>query len=225
MTNTDNKKRCIPHSFRIFGSNTNDFGKYKYLDKEKPNCLNRKYRGFTLIELLVVIAVMGVFFGTGAVSFVTYVQNQQMDQAASDVKSAIEKAKFNALSRVKPADPECSNNNEKLTSYRFEVTENMHGVKPYSVKAVCTGGEIGVLAEELPGDLLFNNPNKNCFIQFSVISGIVSWDTSGNKCKTSFNNGTINCDNGNQACVQINGNIGAVRTIVVDKAGSISIYN
>jgi prepilin-type N-terminal cleavage/methylation domain-containing protein len=79
--------------------------------------LNSRY-GFTLVELLVVISVGAVLSAVGFASYMRYSASQAVTQAARDVKLAIERAKFNATSTVKP--PACTNN-DPLNSYSFQV--------------------------------------------------------------------------------------------------------
>lgn len=59
-------------------------------------------RGFTLIELLVVVSIIAIISSFGFAGMVTYSRRQAVEQGAADVKTAIEKTKFMAVSRVKP---------------------------------------------------------------------------------------------------------------------------
>ncbi len=78
-------------------------------------------RGFTLIEILVVFTVTSILASVGFASFVSYSRNQQVTQAANDMKLLINQARFNAISTVKvnrdSQDNTISCGNETLLGY------------------------------------------------------------------------------------------------------------
>ena len=61
-------------------------------------------RGFSLIEILVVVTALILISGFGFTTLVFTQRRQAVDQTAIDVKQFIERAKYNAVSHVKPAD-------------------------------------------------------------------------------------------------------------------------
>ncbi len=80
----------------------------------------RSSLGFTLLEILVVFSVIGILTGIGFASFVSYSRKQSLDQAAQDLKTAIDQARFNSVSRVKPSS--CGTN--VLDIYRLVTCTN-----------------------------------------------------------------------------------------------------
>lgn len=81
---------------------------------------NKNAAGFTLLEMLVVFTVIGLLTGVGFASFVSYSKKQTLDQAVQDLKTGIDQAKFNAVSRVKPTVSPCSDT-APLDRYRIRV--------------------------------------------------------------------------------------------------------
>lgn len=140
-----------------------------------------KSRGFTFLEMLVVFSVIGILTGGGFASFVTYSKKQVLDQAVQDLKTGIDQAKFNAVSRVKPpAGTGCDN--VPLSSYRLRVCASNvpcgTGTDLYETDAGCVVGgatqwTTSILAsKKRPGTLAA--PVSGCAMQFSVLSGIVA---------------------------------------------------
>lgn len=68
------------------------------------NSLFAKKKGFSLIEILVVVTALILISGFGFTTLVFTQRRQVVDQSALDIKQFIERAKYNSLSRVKPAD-------------------------------------------------------------------------------------------------------------------------
>jgi len=73
--------------------------------------------GFTLIELIVVFSIMAMISGVGFASLVAYSRSQALSQAVANVKSAVEQAKFNALSNV--VRPSSCTTTSTLVSYKL----------------------------------------------------------------------------------------------------------
>ena len=131
-------------------------------------------KGFTLIELLVTFTLISIITGIGLASFVSYSQRQVVVQAASDFKQAVDLARFNALSSVKPKA--CSG---VLSDFKFNVCFNAtcynSGVD-YEVIVGC-GLDLSVLSKKLPQNVTFSNVvgSPNCTtLKFTPISGVVT---------------------------------------------------
>lgn len=60
--------------------------------------------GFSLIEILVVVTALILISGFGFATLVFTQRRQAVDQSAQDIKLFIERAKYNSISHVKPAD-------------------------------------------------------------------------------------------------------------------------
>lgn len=159
-------------------------------------------QGFTLIEIVVVMASMAVISSLGFAAFYSYSRSQAVEQTVQDVKTQIEKAKFNALSQVKPS-PSCDSST--LTGYRFSVF-----AKTYTVAAFCSGVEQNTETFDLPTNLSFTQ-GVGCIINFGTQNNDVQ-EVSANKCGGS----------GNIANIQVTG-FTFTKTIRVDNGGNVSI--
>lgn len=133
--------------------------------------------GFTLLEMLVVFSVIGLLTGGGFASFVAYSKKQVLDQAVQDLKTGIDHAKFNAVSRVKPSiGTGCDN--IPLDRYRIRVCSAgvacASSADLYEIDAGCVvGGGItwtSVLASKPRPSTI--TATTGCTMQFSVLSGI-----------------------------------------------------
>ncbi len=123
-------------------------------------------KGFSLIELLVVFTIVTIISGIGFASFVSYSQRQIVVQAASNMKQAIDLAKFNAQSSVKPAG--CDDSDD-LTFYQFGVN-----VETYDTTASCGGNNPVMQTGTLPGNVTFDGAETDCDdITFYVLTGVV----------------------------------------------------
>lgn len=166
-------------------------------------------KGFTIIEIIVVMAAMTVISSMGFAAFYTYSRSQAVEQTAQDVKVQIEKAKFSALSQVKPnqqANPNsyCSDASV-LTGYRFSVF-----AQSYTIAAFCSLVQQNIETYDLPGNLSFSQ-GAGCVISFGTQNNDVR-EISTNKCGGS----------GNVANIQISG-FAFTKTIRVDNGGNVTI--
>ncbi len=154
--------------------------------------------GFTILELLVVFSLIAVVSGVGFISFVSYSRKQILVQAKSDVKQAVELARFNALSNVKPAA--CGS--DSLTSYTVKFCTNLNclGIsgtingQSYIVRVSCGAQNPLVLSKTLPQnvtfldgdssprcqDVVFNSVNPvvsggPCYLKISATSGYLTF--------------------------------------------------
>ena len=115
--------------------------------------------GFTILELLVAFSLIAVVTGVGFVSFVSYSRKQILVQAASDLKQAVDLARFNALSNVKPA---ACGSTDQLLSYtvNFCINNNpscdpgLNGIG-YQIHASCGAQKPLVLSKKLPQNVTF----------------------------------------------------------------------
>lgn len=156
-------------------------------------------RGFTLIELLVVFALVSIVSGIGFASFVSYSRRQVVVQSAQNFKQAVDLARFNALSHVKPTV--CSASDE-LSNFKVNVCSNAicqtSGVN-YEMNVTCAGLEQVQITKTLPQNVTFSNVvgSPTCgTLTFNVISSIVT----GAPCEI-FVNGY-----GNQIKIRIDSN-------------------
>jgi len=164
-------------------------------------------KGFTLIEILVIFTVTALLGGVSFASFVSYSRGQAVDQFAANLKTAVEKGKFNAVSRVKP-ESGCL----ILNSYKFSNNGSNCTVSSvsydYCVIAVCDDGvnNIVVSKNNLPSNITFTT--SNCEIDFATLSNTVSWSGCG-----TFSSG---------AQIGVTGH-GVTKTLNIDKRGNVSI--
>ena len=157
-------------------------------------------KGFTIIELLVVFSIMAMLSGVGFVSFVTYSRVQAVEQSAQDLKLAIERTKFNALSKVKPTS-DCT----RLNSYKFKTN--------------CDGNDYCIYANcEL--DMLVSSGKLRTGVTLETIScSSIVFDTLSN---------AVSCEQGSGALpAEITlsevGNV--VRTLGIDTGGNVTVLN
>ncbi len=128
----------------------------------------RQARGFTLLELLVVFSVIGILTGIGFASFVSYSKKQSIDQTAQDLKTAIDEARFSAVSRVKPSG--CGTN----TLDRYQVIPCANGGSNvcntpsdlYQLAAICISGVteqvVAQPAKKRPQNIIVNLNPAEC---------------------------------------------------------------
>lgn len=149
-------------------------------------------RGYTFIELLVVFSIMGVIGMFGMASFVGFNNNQIVEEAASDVTSALTLARGRALSQIKPSTCTAV---QVLTGYRVAINI---AARTYRVEALCGSQVVPITTKSLPSQIGFD-PSSPSSVVFSVPGGIVS----------------------SPSVVMING-FGKTKQIIIDSAGTIS---
>lgn len=122
--------------------------------------------GFTLLELLVVFSVIGVLIGVGSVSFLSYNNKQSIETAATELKTGIENAKFNAVSRVKPSGCAAL----PLNKYSFvactnkvpQVNNCTDPANLYEIRAVCNTSVITTTTKKRPADITVSISATEC---------------------------------------------------------------
>lgn len=153
-------------------------------------------RGFSIIELLMAFATIGILSGLGIASFVSYSRNQVVDQASADLKTAVERTKFNALSGVKPA------NCDLLLSYQLEFCKDC--AYSYKMIASCKVQNFETASYVLPKNVSFENIGCGK-LKFNLLS-------KGVECE------------GGQFPFEIGvKGFGVLRTLSVDNGGNVSI--
>lgn len=155
--------------------------------------INRNIHGFTLIELLVVITVMGLIFGIGIPSFVTYKNIQSLQTAELGVVTTLQQAKSQAESQVKPVS--CSAL-QSLDGYQVQILST----QTYQLGFVCSGVYTGGSVINLPATIVFT---------FSSYPQTFFFKTQHNGVTRSGNTITIQNQPGN------------TQTITVDQLGNI----
>lgn len=127
-------------------------------------------RGFTLLELLVVFSIIGVLAGVGFAAFTNYSRSQALDQAVQDIKIAIEKTKFNAVSSVKPAS--CTTNNKTLNGYQIVFNP---GNNSYTIYAICSSEQFQISTKAFPNITMVTtgpSPVTTCTtLSYNTLSG------------------------------------------------------
>lgn len=122
-------------------------------------------KGFSLLEILVVFSLIALITGVGFVAFNTYSQKSVITSAADDVKLGIEKAKYNALSRVKP--PGCTG---ELLAYQINFINSTQ----YRLTAVCTTQSMVYSTGTLPKGVTFRDQNSCDGIMFDTVTNSIS---------------------------------------------------
>lgn len=151
--------------------------------------------GLTMIEMLVVLSVVAILFGLGVLYTVPFRHRQTMEQAALEVRTAFEKARFSSASRVKPST--CSG---LLTSYEVEIVP-VSGA--YRIWARCAP-PLMTFENRLPKDISFG-PGYCTPVTFSVLSAVAACGTVGYPID-----------------IAVKG-YGLLRTVRIDSAGNVSI--
>lgn len=161
-------------------------------------------KGFTLLELVIVFGIIGIISVIGFSAFTSYSRVQVLDQSATEVRSALEKAKFDALSRVKP---EVCDTSYPISGYEFMLC---NGTDPscqgdYEVRALCVPGpgqsSTRILSGTLPDSVAIVQSAETCpAISYNILNG--------------YENG---------ACEIILTAYGNTRKVIVDEVGSIAV--
>lgn len=131
--------------------------------------------GFTLLELVVSFGIIGVLSVIGFASFTAYSRSQILDQAATQVRTALEETKFNSLSRVKPSF--CLDT-EPISGFEFILCETVDGTctGDYEVRALCTttdGNLYGtVLSNSFPAAVQIEVSGQTCEkVPYNILHG------------------------------------------------------
>lgn len=128
----------------------------------------KNFFGFTLIELIVVFSVIAVLSSIGLASFVSYSRSQLLQQASSDLASAIDIAKSRTISQTIPQGVSCTGFN----GYNVEIdTFN----KNYTLNINCSGINTPIgSATTLPSGLNFDAQTTTTTISFSPLTNGVT---------------------------------------------------
>lgn len=144
-------------------------------------------RGFTIIELLVVFSLMSIVSGIGLVSFGDYSRRQVVAQTAGDLKQALDTARFNALSNVKPSS--CGSS-EQLDSYtlKFCYSGNCVGIsdttdeKSYVIRANC-GTSTKDVVKNLPSNVGFDGAGITQAVCLNLVFNSIGSSVTGGPCE------------------------------------------
>ena len=120
-------------------------------------------KGFTLIELLIVTAVMGIILMTGLASYNSFNRKRIVREASLDLLNNFRYAQGKALSGEKPTD--CA----ILAGWKLEFAAG-----GYSIKAICTNGEFGIIPFSFPADISRNACSD--YFLFKVLAQGVIYD-------------------------------------------------
>lgn len=122
--------------------------------------------GFTLIELITAITIMALLSTVGIASFVNYSRSQQVFTATQNVVTALQLAKANASSQVKPVS--CS---DPLSGYQVSIDANGN---TYSLEAVC-GDVVDVTSRKTYplGQSVMFSPGGTQTVLFRTVTGDV----------------------------------------------------
>lgn len=151
------------------------FLKFKKISRHKL-AIRSYLSGFTLLELTIVFGVLGVLTAIGFNSFTSYSRRQVLDQSATQVRSALEASRFNALSKVKPqvCDPAFP-----ISGYEFELCNGNPSCEgDYEVRALCTpvtGKSTTILTSVLPSAVSLHRTTETCgIVTYNIINGFES---------------------------------------------------
>lgn len=146
--------------------------------------------GFTLIEILVVFSLMSIVAGVGFASFVSYSRSQTLTQSASDIKGTVDKARFNAISSVKPPAQAGCGETDSLNSYTFNFCVNFNpsctgsefvNGRSYQIHVTCgSQTPLLVLSKTLPANVSFLSPDSGNQCQDVVFTSVSSAVAGGN---------------------------------------------
>lgn len=181
-----------------------------------PNSSNAIY-GFTMIELLVSLSVASIIGAVGFASYNSYASKQEFANAAQNIKTEIERAKNNAIARVKVSSITDSAasvcDNQSLNSYRFVICNSPNSSpcisfsSDYETQYQC-GNQYGI----------YNKSGKKLPPSLSI-------DVASNCGKIEFFTGTGNVLLGNSqpSCdIVIKNSSGKKLKMTVDSGGNVS---
>lgn len=191
--------------------------KYESLTTKNPSRLNHPLRaGFTILELLIVISIMAIIGGVGFASYTQFNSRQTLEQASLDMKSGVDEAKFNAVSRVKPST--CSG--KVLDGYQVVIcgaagNQCSNSANLYEIRAVCVAAAV----------------TTTPVVSFKKRPSSVSTAIASNECGLTANNNIVlfNSQTGaaNTTCriVLTESSTGNTRTVCVSNGGGVSVKN
>ena len=164
-------------------------------------------QGFSLIEILIVMSSIIVLSGIGFATLATTQRRQAVEQSQLDIKIAIERTKYNAVSRVKR--PGCPT--APLTHMDINFCSIGGGcldnTNDYEIFSIC-GSETNVFEEKKLRDNLnlAPAPSSTCrILRFSVGSS------------------SLQNMSGSLPCNIILQKYGITRTLVVDSSGNVRL--
>jgi prepilin-type N-terminal cleavage/methylation domain-containing protein len=156
------------------------------INTKLPHLTNRY--GFTLIELVVAFSIMAVLSTIGVAAFLNYTRGQSLQQATNDLVSTLNTAKADAVSQIKPNDPNCLplTQQEKVLSGYKVILSKATTPNSYTLYAVCDGVNVPVPPAtatiptvKLPNGVSFDSstfvsPATTMTITFFVLTGGVA---------------------------------------------------
>lgn len=178
--------------------------------------------GFTLIELLVVISMVGILGTVTIASFNNYSSQQAVNQAALSVKAMIEKAKFSAVSKIKPSV--CASG-DNLRWYEFDIQGNT-----YQINVQCGGSggsyhHTGISSVTLVSPFTIDPHPCTAYFWVTSNSGKIFFGNNGANPEITFGNKCNaggGCGAGNRFCLQVQAN-GITKLVNMDVGGNVSI--
>jgi prepilin-type N-terminal cleavage/methylation domain-containing protein len=137
----------------------------------KTSALLSFKKGFTLIELIVVFSVIAITSTIGVASYVNYSKTQTLNQAGSDLATALNTAKSKSASAIKPP-VQCAGS---MTLNGYSVTVNIPA-ETYSLNVICSGITFPLTTTTLPAGVTFNSqtgspPTTTTSVFFALLTG------------------------------------------------------
>lgn len=167
-----------------------------------PSIISQK--GFSLIEVLVVISSIVLLSGFGFASLVGSQRKQVVEQTASDIKLAIDHAKYNAASRVKR--PGCTTNPLQNIEIRFCRSGGCtSATNDYEIFSVCGSQTNSFEREEFNGDIDLGTTSTCRNLRFSILTT------------------TVQNVGGSLPCSIVISKYGITKTLTVDRSGNVGI--